>query len=113
MEVTPELLVLLKELLNLCGEDAKRTHETEQIRERMQNVVMLIRLTSRFLLLRWQHIVSGKGYWQTLKQTRIFVKIHNMDMLVSMCSLYTIGKKENITTKLYARCLKLVYRSWL
>ena len=43
MEVTPELLVLLKELLNLCGEDAKRTHETEQIRERMQNVVTQVR----------------------------------------------------------------------
>lgn len=43
MEVTPELLVLLKELLNLCCEEAKRTHETEQIRERMQNVVTQVR----------------------------------------------------------------------
>jgi hypothetical protein len=42
MEITSDLLTLLKELLDICGEEAKRAREAEQTHERIQNVVIQV-----------------------------------------------------------------------
>lgn len=42
MEITSDLLALLKELLDICGEEAKRAREAEQTHERIQNVVIQV-----------------------------------------------------------------------
>lgn len=39
MEVTPELLALLKQLLDICAQEAQRAKETERLHEQMQEIV--------------------------------------------------------------------------
>lgn len=39
MEVTPELLALLKQLLDICAQEAQRAKEAERLHEQMQEIV--------------------------------------------------------------------------
>lgn len=42
MEVTPELLALLKQLLDICAQEAQRAKESERLHEQMKDIVQQI-----------------------------------------------------------------------
>ena len=42
MEVTPELLALLKQLLDICAQEAQRAKEAEHLHEQMQEIIRQI-----------------------------------------------------------------------
>lgn len=42
MEFTPELFMLLKQLLAVCAKEAEREKEAEQIRAQMQEITLQI-----------------------------------------------------------------------
>lgn len=42
MECTPELFVLLKQLLAVCAREAERAKETEQMYEQIQDITLQI-----------------------------------------------------------------------
>ena len=42
MECTPELFVLLKQLLAVCAREAERAREAEQIYEQIQDITLQI-----------------------------------------------------------------------
>ena len=42
MEVTPELLALLKQLLDICVQEAQRAKEAERLHEQMQDIIRQI-----------------------------------------------------------------------
>ena len=42
MEFTPELFMLLKQLLAVCAKEAERAKEAEQIRAQMQEITLQI-----------------------------------------------------------------------
>ena len=42
MEVTPALLALLKQLLDICAQEAQRAKEAERLHEQMQDIIRQI-----------------------------------------------------------------------